>query len=336
MKEKLNDILKTSDDHISENILFGYVRQQLSATEVRKVEEHLADCELCSDALEGMMQSADLSKAHTQLSSVKKSIHKKYQGNEVRNMFPFTRSLAIAATILLLAVSAWFIEFQLEKDSQKIFTDQFEPYPVPPAVNENQSASPVVSESENKIEDEKQYPVSPIKKIDANKTLADKKEDLSNDEEVQSAPTVASESMPQADDYTAKNNGDNEKKKQTATKYSDSTFEFSAASNSQNKSETESLKNANADVSLDEVVVSGLAKISNADQQNEVYLNRGMEFYQDGKYVEAIAEFEMVLKNEPDNSTANFYSGVSALAMNNVDEALRYFKKTDSKNNQYY
>jgi hypothetical protein len=43
-----------SSSHLTTELLLNYLRHNLNSAEVRKVEHHLSDCELCSDALEGL------------------------------------------------------------------------------------------------------------------------------------------------------------------------------------------------------------------------------------------------------------------------------------------
>ena len=56
MNEKLLDILKPQGQCISEEMLISYARGTLAAEEARRVEEHLTECEFCSDALDGIMK----------------------------------------------------------------------------------------------------------------------------------------------------------------------------------------------------------------------------------------------------------------------------------------
>jgi len=99
---------------------------------------------------------------------------------------------------------------------------------------------------------------------------------------------------------------------------------------------TESKSNAAQDMGLNDEVTALSKKKEEIDPFVTDHLNRAIDFYQGGKYVEAVSEFQLVLQKDPSNETANFYSGVSALALNNPDEALNYFNKTDNKRSRFY
>ena len=110
-----------------------YAKGGLSSEEARRVEEHLTECELCSDALDGIMKSGDVGHYRAKVSHAKKSLQHKLRGVEERSMFPFTRALAIAATVMLLVVSAWFVQYLMNNESQRIFSNEFKQYPAAPA-----------------------------------------------------------------------------------------------------------------------------------------------------------------------------------------------------------
>ncbi|MCW3466887.1 anti-sigma factor family protein [Chitinophaga nivalis] len=61
MNEHFNDIFVTTGCP-SQQQLLDYVQGKLTAEEQHEVEMHLADCELCSDALEGLASIRDKEK----------------------------------------------------------------------------------------------------------------------------------------------------------------------------------------------------------------------------------------------------------------------------------
>ena len=52
MKKESN--IFQSSPHLTTEQMLNYLRQSKSSTEAHDVEKHLTDCELCSDALEGL------------------------------------------------------------------------------------------------------------------------------------------------------------------------------------------------------------------------------------------------------------------------------------------
>lgn len=337
MNEKLLDILKPQGDCIPEEMLLRYAKGVLSAHESRKVEEHLTECEFCSDALDGLMKSGDIQHYHARVTSAKHSLRKKMGLHEERKMFPFTRALAVAATVMLLAVSAWFVQYMIQNETQKVFTDQFEPYPaakmdslmppaLTPAITESATAR---SESKSKKGEE----VKALKQVVADENPAERtKEEFS---EAESAPAVSAPAI-------------EEKKPDLNSASRAKVYADDADSNVVVTADVkkEDAKQEAITIEREANQATTLSKISGLSYADEEamkraqfiseHLNRGMEFYGGEKYVEALAEFQLVLKQDAFNATANFYSGVSALALANAKEALGFFHKTDNKNNQFF
>jgi hypothetical protein len=334
MNERLLDILKPQGDCIPEEMLLRYAKGTLAADDSRRVEEHVTECELCSDALDGIMKSGDVQHFRARIISAKQSLRKKTGVGEERRMFPFTRATAVAATVLLLAVSAWFVQYLIQDESQKVFTDQFKPFPaekmdslvlpqVTPAISESTLAQQETYE--HSAAEEK-----PVKEV-AKKTEAVEKDVLA---QAEAAPEFAAPAEEQHLDQMQSTRNDQREERDVHK----NAAAPEAASRGMAKEEA---------VAPDQSVVSGQAnKRAGATPADEEairksqmisdYLNRGMAYYGSERYAEALAEFQLVLKEDPSNATANFYSGVSALALDDPKKAISYFKETDNRNNQYY
>ena len=54
MSEELKHKIYSATECISEQKMFDYIDNKLNAKEQHLVEKHLLDCDLCSDALEGL------------------------------------------------------------------------------------------------------------------------------------------------------------------------------------------------------------------------------------------------------------------------------------------
>jgi hypothetical protein len=87
----------------SDETLFDYAHQKLGMKEMRSVELHLADCEMCSDAVDGMMLAPgkdvfknDIAEINTRLTHLLEQKNKK--------VIPLSRTYvyAIAASLLLI------------------------------------------------------------------------------------------------------------------------------------------------------------------------------------------------------------------------------------------
>src|ERR1700748_1389778 len=56
-------------------------------------------------------------------------------------------------------------------------------------------------------------------------------------------------------------------------------------------------------------------------------LQTGLRLYNDGKYSEALTQFENILRSDTSNFTAKEYAGISALHQKEYDRALTYFEQ---------
>ncbi|HYV95114.1 MAG TPA: tetratricopeptide repeat protein [Chitinophagales bacterium] len=341
MSEKLLDILKQKGECIPEELLIRYAEGKTSADEARRVEDHVSECEFCSDALDGIMQGENVRHFHSDISSIKKIVRKKMRGSDSSATFPITRMLAIAATLLLLAISAWYVQYLVNDNSEKIFSNQFKPYPVPQMEDKSQSPAPAANES--KVEMDSQKKSSPKKFLPVSKS-ASPNSVPQQEEKKESEKDVAEPSLKQPETVeqpsfagTSKNADDAPQEDVSSLKINtDSTIASpSSYSYSTAPSQTVVVTQGSAAYSQDEIMTDA----KKDSYQKEVIIdnfNKAMALYQSNHYEEAIAEFQLVLQKEPGNPAANFYSGVSTLALKNPDEALKYFKKTDYKSCQYY
>ena len=101
MAGNLENILKQGDC-IPEETMLRYIEGKLSSHENHLVEKHLLECEMCSDALEGlkMMQPA---KSKEIISDLNKKIDERLKSSErsEAKIIPFNNYYRIAAVIAL-------------------------------------------------------------------------------------------------------------------------------------------------------------------------------------------------------------------------------------------
>lgn len=94
--------------HLSEEQIKNYLQNRLNRTEKHQVEDHLLDCEFCSDAIEGFNefpQAKVISREHLLPSDSKDS-----------SSFPFVKVAAAVALVVSLVVGYWSVT-QLATDS---------------------------------------------------------------------------------------------------------------------------------------------------------------------------------------------------------------------------
>ena len=102
MSEELKHKIYSATECISEQKMFDYIDNKLNAHEQHKVEKHLLDCELCSDALEGL----ELLKNRNRITSINNKIIERLSITPKKNskiiFFNFKTITSIAAAIALL------------------------------------------------------------------------------------------------------------------------------------------------------------------------------------------------------------------------------------------
>lgn len=107
MKEHFSDIFVTTDCP-SQQELLDYVQGKLSPAARHEVEMHLADCELCSDALEGLSAIQHKEKIPGWLREMRaqllKKLHLRFRRRRKRDSYIYIAIAILAVMILLLAI----------------------------------------------------------------------------------------------------------------------------------------------------------------------------------------------------------------------------------------
>ncbi|HLC82649.1 MAG TPA: zf-HC2 domain-containing protein, partial [Bacteroidia bacterium] len=147
MSNHLKHKIYSPGDCLSEKMLFDYIDNKLSQKERHVVEKHLLDCEMCSDALEGLEMVTD----RNRISVIKDAINKKVtlldsarsdKKEAVVVSFNYKMAFSIAATIALLIVGVFFFnkinlkEATMSGDMAELKETESPPPPPAPPLNE--------------------------------------------------------------------------------------------------------------------------------------------------------------------------------------------------------
>jgi len=108
MNSKLNNIFSETDC-LSPEILSAYAENRLSNEDRYLVEKHLTDCELCSDALEGISQIKDKSGLKNIFAELQQEINKRIEKKERKVLHVNFRMRLAAAAILITIVGVTFV-----------------------------------------------------------------------------------------------------------------------------------------------------------------------------------------------------------------------------------
>lgn len=148
MTNSLKHKIFIATDCLSEQMMFDYIDHKLNARESHSVEKHLLQCELCSDALEGL----ELTKNRLRITSINQKISERIAatGKEAKIVgFNYKLIISLAASILLLVGGIFFFNQLRKNDTIAEFkAEPAKSLPPPPAISTSPSDE-IISDSEN-------------------------------------------------------------------------------------------------------------------------------------------------------------------------------------------
>src|SRR6186713_2783650 len=108
MKEEYNDLFTTTQCPTQQRLL-DYVQGRLTPEQQHEVELHLADCELCSEAVEGLAAFEKKEQIPGMLKQMKKQMLRKLRTRKRRkDQVAYFTQLAIIVIVILFIVLAAF------------------------------------------------------------------------------------------------------------------------------------------------------------------------------------------------------------------------------------
>lgn len=107
--------------------LLGYYNNQVSDTERLNIERHLIDCQLCSEALEGLEMTDNQKNVRQQIESINKKIisHDSHPG---QHTIQWKYAYSIAAVFILALFSALYMLLK-KPSADALYAEYFSPYP---------------------------------------------------------------------------------------------------------------------------------------------------------------------------------------------------------------
>ncbi len=114
------DILKETNC-LSVQQMQDYIKERLTPEEVRRVEMHLASCEFCSEALEGLTEMKDPEEVSMILKQVKRHFNSRIQAShhQRKKQKNYIWLVVVIFIIILFLLLAFYgIDFSLKKDKK--------------------------------------------------------------------------------------------------------------------------------------------------------------------------------------------------------------------------
>lgn len=125
MKSDINKIFSKSSC-LTNNEMLEYLSGKLSDTEKRRIEMHIADCEMCNDELEGLSNMKNPESLSAIIHSVNSDIDtylKQFVKKEIKKTvktYNIKRIFAVAASVLLLISAGFTINYFMKSNSESL------------------------------------------------------------------------------------------------------------------------------------------------------------------------------------------------------------------------
>jgi TolA-binding protein len=323
MNNTINDFFEDGDCP-SENELSNYIEGKCSDADANKIEAHLLNCEMCSDALEGLSLLNPTSKINSINTELHQKIDQLTETTKTRILFPWQ----IAAAFILLFASAGLLWFFVPKNPTDTLTLESQKSDATPKESIVTLNTPDNVDSNLSI----QGKVSEKSRIDYSnpKVVLDEVSSangVSYNEDPTEAEATACETvlppLPVAAQEEALAVKDLSKSDQTAVEKFNSVTTTSAGSVTTSEAK-ESIKSKavlakkSAAESEESNVDSKFEATSNTN-----YFELGVKAYKSGSYQSAL----QLLQNVNSPNEVFYYRGMSAFALGDSKNAISQLKK---------
>ena len=340
------NIFQTTGCFTQEQLL-RYVKGEMTMEEKRAVELHLPDCEICFDAVEGLMlvEKSNLNAVEADLT---RQVDELIQEQKRKKIIPFyARWYSMAAAIaLLLFISFYLAKIYVNNGSENLAVNT--------APSENTKPQSTVIAPQPTLNDsvaENQNSTGNsvvIKAPDLNKRIGNNNQSESKVEQKIAASEIAKGSVSDDNASIAVAEDKYLSKDETAERVTEEPALLSKTDAV--KKDSESFKStgggANNATQLNSVTIDAVGKAyksknieapvsqpapaalketekSNTDFDFELY-DKGVDAFNNKDFETSQKVFRQILGKQPGNINANYYSGVSEYELKNYNESIRY------------
>jgi len=202
------NILKTSSICLSQEVMQNYIAGKLSDAQKREVEVHLADCEMCSDELDGFLQIENTKKLNSIVANLNIQIDNKISEQKQKKIVIFKKIkplYSIAALLLVLIGISVVLIFK--NDTQKAdlaYTDYQSEEKMASVIATNEGVAMDDSLSVTKFEQENSANFSTKKQVKIPE-LIEMQDNITSSDEVFITPDSTILISPQNSGYVADN-----------------------------------------------------------------------------------------------------------------------------------
>lgn len=305
----------------------AYLKGKLTVDEQHYFEKHILSCSMCRDEYEGLLAMRDYKKLPVIVSGLNKQVDNYVRPVVKPSFLQKHKILRIAAFILVLIGSGFFINYYLQYSSKEYAAEEMVSQSVEaPAVESTMELDTIFeavtiessneAELKNRLSD--QAIDRKISKTALRKGSADKEEKLTS---AASADIV--------DDEFEMIESDEEEeafKIETAIARENSEGKGYEASKKKEKEETIAPETASMD-NYSRAKSSGISRKTLKGYIVVNYQQSGITAYKTANYEQAIELLKKSKKYESSNDTTTYYFGLSYTASGNSKKALKYFNE---------
>ena len=337
------EIMKLSEQGIiREEALLAYANNELSAEEKLEFEKLLKDDSFAQEALEGLQEAKKANVAATVI-SINKKIRTRSGLKEGRSIKLHWSNYAWAAVVLGLLIGVGFLMVTfLSKPDSSIAMNKKAEEPVTlmekkaEEPNLTSATAPVVTDSITVSEQKKvaadesvAKPNQPTetKKADDIKAGASKQEPIA----ISAAPSPAITNSTQSKDAAKTTIVSKEKNKQevavNANRLSNSDTKTENKPVAKDESVKKNVAQRNEDKATETIEHGAVAEKISANKVTAVTMDDAMKSFNGGDYKTSSEQFTEILKQQPNNTDALYFGGISDYINGNTKKSEKNFDK---------
>jgi len=350
---KLNIIFNNSEC-ISTDKMISFLNVELNEKENNHIEKHLLVCEMCKDEIEGIKELSEFNRIENIVSELNKSVDKKIKQKHNKTMFLRNNYLQIAAVILIIISSTFFINNFINYSKKNMQSDEsiaqnitieeeniekndnYDIIEEEVAENEGKSEAKSIEKTiKNKIDKKQETKFQTIIIKDNNK-VGDNKTEAVLDAELEPVLEIKDDFKGQSESindfseiaYNRAIEFDENDKKRKSKSIEKESIKGESQIKKSNKRLFFSKKRSNnnldtKDIKNKEIVLSSNYEIKS---QSDFYFKKGLKSYYNNDYKTARKYFEqsLILKN---NANSNYYLALTFIKFNDNKKAIEYFNK---------
>lgn len=321
--------------------LVRYIKGEMSPAEQHQLEKHTIDCPFCEEALEGLGEMHSPGNLPGIQAELNEKIHQRViAGKEARIIHLPAFRIAATITILLISgITLWY--FFPGQKPEKLFTQEYKPFPAPQPVIVSEPSIQVANEeikkgnSGSKSTNIKSVPPTTTESIQTVVSMTRDADDETTNPVVAAAPVEANK---QFDDQLAEGTTD----KNSQSKDEDYSAAPAALSKKQENTNTKVLEEKATEKYKADSRKESTAKVAASGVNEEADrfsvaakadpFEQGMTFYREARYAEALPFF----LQSSDQKESSFYAGQCYLSLDRPAEAIsslkHYVKLTGIRN----